>query len=150
MSLVMVEGVVQRPPAIVFDFVATHHFENHSRWDPDVLEMNQTSPGPLQVGTTARLVRRQGRRRIEGTATVSEYQPPCCAGWEVQFGSFRLDQRAEFVPEEGGSATRLRLSIDTSAAGPIAMILPLLRGRFRKTMMDSIRTIATLLQQEQR
>ena len=33
------------PPGTVFDFVAAHHFENHPRWDPDVLEMNQTSPG---------------------------------------------------------------------------------------------------------
>jgi hypothetical protein len=100
------------------------------------------------VGTTARVVRRQGRGRVEGTATVVQYEPDRRAAWDVRFGPFRLDQRAEFVPEQGGAATRLRLSIDTSAHGPIRIIVPLLRGRFRKTMTQSMRTVAALLEQE--
>ena len=146
--MVTVERIVQRPPEVVFDFVARHHFENHPRWDPDLLEMSQTSSGPVGVGTTARVVRRQGRGRVEGTATVVDYEPDRRAAWDVRFGPFRLDQRAEFIPEQGGTATRLRLSIDTSAQGPIRMIVPLLRGRFRKTMTQSIRTVAALLEQE--
>jgi hypothetical protein len=146
--VVTVERIVQRPPEVVFDFVARHHFENHPRWDPDLLEMSQTSSGPVGVGTTARVVRRQGRGRVEGTATVVDYEPDRRAAWDVRFGPFRLDQRAEFVPEQGGTATRLRLSIDTSAQGPIRMIVPLLRGRFRKTMTQSMRTVAALLEQE--
>jgi Polyketide cyclase / dehydrase and lipid transport len=102
-TVVTVEGVVQRPPEVVFDFVARRHFENHPRWDPDVLEMTQTSPGAVGVGTTAHVVRRQGRGRAEGTATVVEYEPDRCAGWDVRFGPFRLHQRAEFVSEERGS-----------------------------------------------
>jgi hypothetical protein len=133
----------------VFDFVATHHFENHPKWDADLVEMSRTSPGPVQVGTTARVVRRQGRRRFEGTATVREYQPDRLAAWEVRFAPFALDQRAEFISERGGTATRLRLSIDARAAGPIAVILPLLRGRFQKTMTQSLRTIAVLLEQQE-
>ena len=148
MTVVTVERIVQRPPEVVFDFVARHHFENHPRWDPDLLEMSQTSSGPVGVGTTARVVRRQGRGRVEGTATVVDYEPDRRAAWDVRFGPFRLDQRAEFVPEQGGTATRLRLSIDTSAQGPIRMIVPLLRGRFRKTMTQSMRTVAALLEQE--
>ncbi len=146
-SVVTVEKIVQRPPEVVFDFVGTHHFENHPRWDPDVLEMTQTSRGPVGPGTTARVVRRQGRGRVEGTATVLEYEPNRRARWDVRFGSFRLDQRAELTPEQGTAATRLRLSIDTSARGPIALLLPLLRGRFRKTMTQSLDTIAALLEQ---
>ena len=148
MTVVTVERIVQRPPAVVFDFVARHHFENHPRWDPDVLEMSQTSPGPVAVGTTARVVRRQGRGRAEGTATVVAFEPDRRAAWDVRFGPFRLDQRAELVPEQDGAATRLRLSIDTSAQGPIRLIVPLLRGRFRKTMTQSVRSIAALLEQE--
>jgi hypothetical protein len=147
-TVVTVDRIVQRPPAVVFDFVATHHFENHPRWDPDVLEMSQTSPGPVGVGTTARVVRRQRRGRVEGTATVVVFEPDRRAAWDVRFGPFRLDQRAEVVPEQDGAATRLRLSIDTSAQGPIRLIVPLLRGRFRKTMTQSLRSIAALLEQE--
>ena len=148
MTVVTVERIVQRPPEVVFDFVATHHFENHPRWDPDLLEMSQTSPGPVGVGTTARVVRRQGRGQVEGTATVLQYEPDRRAAWAVRFGPFRLDQRAELIPEQDGAATRLRLSVDTSAEGPIRVIVPFLRGRFRKTMTQSLRTIAALLEPE--
>jgi hypothetical protein len=143
---VSVERIVERPPHVVFDFVATQHFENHPKWDPDLLEMTQTSAGPVGAGTTARVVRRQGRRRVEGSARVVAFAPDRSAAWEVRFGAFRLDQRAEFLPEHGGAATRLRLSIDARARGPAAMILPLLRGRFRKTMTQSLQTIAALLE----
>ncbi|HWT22633.1 MAG TPA: SRPBCC family protein [Solirubrobacteraceae bacterium] len=148
MTVVTVEGIVRRPPEVVFDFVARHHFENHPRWDADLLEMTQTSAGPVGVGTTARVVRRQGRGRVEGTATVVDYEPDRRAAWDVRFGPFRLNQRAELVPEQRGAATRLRLSIDTSAQGPIRIFVPLLRGRFRTTMTQSLRTIAALLEQE--
>jgi hypothetical protein len=145
-SVVRAEKVLHCPPQTVFDFVATHHFENHPKWDPDVLEMRQTSPGTLGVGTRADLVRRQGSRRVAGTATVTEYEPDQSAAWDVQFGSFLLHQRVELAPEQGGAATRLRLSIQTRASGPLKLMVPLLRSRFRKTMEHSLATIASLLE----
>ena len=63
MTFISVERVIARPPRTVFDFVATHHFQNHPKWDPDVLEMTQMSPGTVRTGTTARVVRRQGGSR---------------------------------------------------------------------------------------
>ena len=146
MSVVKAEKLLHSPPETVFDFVAAHHFENHPRWDPDVLEMNQTSPGTIGVGTKANIVRRQGNRRVEGTATVTEYQPDQSAAWDVQFGPFLLHQRVELAPEQGGAATRLRLSIETRASGPLKLMVPLLRSRFRKTMARSVATIASLLE----
>jgi hypothetical protein len=144
MTVVTVEHIVQRPPEGVFDFVARHHFENNPRWDPDLVEMRQTSPGPMGIGSTARVVRRRGRRRVEGTATVHAYDPDRVAAWHVRFGPIRLDQRAELIRERGGAATRLRLCIDTTANGPIRVVLPLLRARFRETMGKSLRTIARI------
>ena len=146
MTVVSIERVIGRPPSAVFDFVATHHFENHPKWDPDVLEMRQTSPDAPQTGTTAHVVRRQGDRRVEGTATVTEYVPDRSAAWDVRFGSFLLKQRAELTPERGGAATRLRLTIETKASGPMRLLVPLLRGRFRKTMEQSLAAIADLLE----
>ncbi len=147
MTAVEVETVVQRAPDLVFDFVATRHFENHPRWDPDVVEMTQQSPGPVGVGTTARVIRRQGRRRVEGTAEVVDFQPTRRAAWDVRFGPFRLHQQAEFLPEAGGSATRLRLRISTTAQGPVGLLVPLMRSRFRKTMSESLRRIAALVEE---
>lgn len=145
MTVVRAERILQRPPEQVFDFVATRHFDNHPLWDPDVLEMRQTSPGPVHRGTTAHVIRRQGRRRVEGTATVVEYEPCRRAAWDVRFGTFALRQVVDLLPQQAGLATRLRLCIETHARAPVSFLLPLLRPRFRRTMTRSLATIDVLL-----
>ncbi len=145
MTTLSAERVVRRPPADVFRFVGTDHFVNHPKWDPEVVEMTPTTSGPMGVGSTARVVRRQGRRRVEGTATVTAYEPDRFAAFDVRFGPFELRQRAECIPERRGAATRLRLSIETRAKGPVAVLVPLMRGRFRRTMERSLATIARLV-----
>ena len=145
-GVVRVEAVVHAPAAEVFDHVATHHFENHPRWDPDVLEMRQTSPGPVGVGTTASVVRRQGKQRVQGTATVTAYEPVRSAAWQVDFGQFELKQEVELVPEEAGTATRVFLSIESTAHGLVGLLLPLMRPRFRSTMERSVAAIAALVE----
>ncbi len=147
MTVVSAERILHRPPEVVFDFVATRHFENHPRWDPDLLEMRQTSSGPVASGTTAHVIRRQGRRGVEGTATVTDYEPCRRAAWDVRFGAFALHQTVDLLPEHGGAATLLRLSIETRAKGPIRFLLPLLRGRFRRTMTRSLASIDSLVGQ---
>ncbi len=145
-SIVRVEGVVRAPPAEVFDHVATHHFENHPRWDLNVLEMRQTSPGPVGVGTTASVVRRQGKRRVEGTATVTAYEPVRSAAWHVDFGQFQLEQDVLLLPEDAGASTRLSLGIQTTAHGALGLLLPLMHSRFRITMERSLAAIAALVE----
>jgi hypothetical protein len=145
-TAVQVERVIARPPRDVFDFVARNHFDNHPKWDPDVVEMAQTSPRPMRVGTTAHVVRRQGRRTVDGTVTVTEFEPNDKAAWDVEFGSFRLRQTVTLLPEEAGATTRLQLSIETVVSGPIKVLMPLLRIRFQKNMAQSLTNIADHLE----
>jgi hypothetical protein len=119
--------VIERPPAEVFRFVATDHFQNHPTWDPAVTAITQTSPGPMGVGTTARLVRTDRGRRIEGSMEVTEYQPVRSFAEVSRFGPFTLHARATLAPVAPAS-TRLELVIDTHARGPIRLLLPLMEG----------------------
>jgi hypothetical protein len=132
--------VIERPSAEVFRFVATEHFENHPKWDPAVTSITQTSPGPMGVGTTARLVRTDRGRRIEGTMEVTEYQPVSSFTEASRFGPFTLHARVMLAPVAPAS-TRLELVIDTHARGAIRWLLPLMRRTFRKTMARSLRII---------
>ena len=141
MSAVTVDTIIDRPPDEVFRFVATDHFENHPKWDPDVVEMHQTSPGSVRVGTTGTVLRRRGRSQVTGAVTVVAYEPNRAAAWEVTFGSFRLLQRSEFAPADDGRATRLKLTIETHASGLMRLLVPLLRPRFRQTMNNSLEAI---------
>jgi hypothetical protein len=124
----------------VFRLVATDHFQNHPKWDPAVTAITQTSPGPMGVGTTARLVRTDRGRRVEGTMEVTEYQPVSSFTEVSRFGPFTLHAGARLVPV-APSSTRLQLVIDTHARGVIRLLLPLMRGTFRKTMARSLRII---------
>ena len=86
---------------------------------------------------------RRGRRRVEGNVAVMEYAPDRAAAWEVSFAPFVLHQRCELTPLRDGAATLLRLSIETTARGPVKLLLPLLRSRSRRTMARSLDAIAT-------
>jgi hypothetical protein len=134
------EELIEKPASDVFRFVATEHFQNHPTWDPALLEMTPTSPGPIGRGSTARLVRSDGGRRSEGIITVTEYEPDRHFAATSRFGPFELRQDVVCEPV-GQHRTRLRLAIDTRASGVMRLMLPLLRRQFRATMTRSLRTI---------
>ena len=134
------EQVIHRPPADVFEFVATSHFANHPKWDPRVVEMIPTSAGPMTAGSTARIVRDERGKRIEGVAEVVEYEPDHAFALIARFGPFTLHQRAT-LEERSDGGTQLHLAIDTEAKGPMRLLLPLSKGQFRKTMAVSLERI---------
>ncbi len=138
--LLVAEGSISRPPAEVFRFVATDHFHNHPKWDPSVREIVPTTPGPMRVGSTARLVREDRGKRVEGVMEVTEYEPDRSFTVVSRFGAFVLTARATLEPLDTGR-TRLRLAIDTQASGLMRFLLPLFAGTFRKTMARSLQTI---------
>lgn len=137
---VQAEDVISAPMAEVFQFVAAEHWVNHPKWDPAVSEMTPTSPGPIGRGSTARFVRTDRNRRVEGEVTVTGYEPDRLFAAVSRFGPFELHQQALCEPLPGG-ATRLVLAVDSRAQGAMALLLPLFRGQFRRTMTASLQTI---------
>lgn len=69
-----VSAVIDRSVATVWNFYAVHHVENHPRWDPD-LKLENTSGGPIGVGTVIK--RRSTRFEVptEGTMEIVEFEP---------------------------------------------------------------------------
>ena len=102
-----VSTIVDRPIAIVWEFYAIHHVENHPRWDPD-LELENTTEGPIRVGT---VIRRRSTRfdtPTEGTMEVIEFEPQRLMRVKTQDGSMTINGWAAFV-EAGDSQTRVTL-----------------------------------------
>jgi hypothetical protein len=135
-----VDQEIERPAGEVFRFIATNHFENHPKWDPSIVELTPMSAGPMREGATARLVRSDRGKRVDGIMTVTEYEPDRSFAAISRFGPFELHQRAVCDALPDGTA-RLQLTIDTRASGLLRLLLPLLRSRFRQTMTTSLRTI---------
>ena len=106
--------VIDRPPAVVFDFYAVNHVRNHPRWDPH-MQLTQLTEGPVGVGT--RIQRRHTRldTPIEGIMEVVEFDPgkamKAVIVDQTPNGPLEVHGRVTFDPVDGGK-TKLTLELD--------------------------------------
>jgi hypothetical protein len=98
-------AVVERPPQVVFDFVATEFFRNYPRWAPEVRELVALSPGPLRIGSLGRQVRVDYGRRTEATFRVTRLEP----GAHVAFAGLSTPFTIDYRFEPAGEHTRVTL-----------------------------------------
>jgi len=87
--------VIDRPLAKVFHFYAREHVRNHPRWDPDI-ELQQTSDGPIGVGTVIRRRNSRSGTPVEGTMEVVEFEPNRAFGMIIHDGPVEMRGRATF------------------------------------------------------
>ncbi|MGD2083595.1 MAG: SRPBCC family protein [Chromatiales bacterium] len=102
------ETFVRRPVELVFDFVASRFFDNYPRWSPEVVELTQTSPGPVRVGTTGRQARIDKGVRTESHFRVAELVPPARLVFQGLSDPYRV--LYAFEPVDG--ATRLHFRFE--------------------------------------
>jgi hypothetical protein len=98
-------AVVERPPQVVFEFVATEFFRNYPRWAPEVRELVALSPGPLRIGSLGRQVRVDYGRRTEATFRVTRLEP----GVHVAFAGLTTPFTIDYRFEPAGEHTRVTL-----------------------------------------
>lgn len=67
---------VARTPEEVFDVIGTHCYENHPRWENEVIEIRPLTPGPIGLGSRAVMVRQEFGRRSEAEYEVTAFDPP--------------------------------------------------------------------------
>jgi hypothetical protein len=70
--------LVNSPPEEIFDYIGVNFFTNYPKWSPEVVELEQLSAGPMQLGTQARQVRVDQRRRLESRFEVTAYDAGRC------------------------------------------------------------------------
>lgn len=124
--------IINRPPAVVFDFVAVNHLSNHPRWDPH-MELTKLTDGPMGVGTRFHRRQTRGDVAIEGTMDVVEFQPDRVFGAEIldetPSGPREIHSRATTDPE-GEGRTRLTFHLDVS--GVESMDPSMIEGSLRR------------------
>jgi hypothetical protein len=101
---------------------------------------HQDLPGADGGRNDRAAVRTDRGRALQGSMEVTEYEPVSSSTVVSRIGPFRLQARTMLAPVAPAS-TRLELVIDTRARGVIGLLLPLMRGRLRKTMLRSLRRI---------
>jgi uncharacterized membrane protein len=93
--------VINRPVEEVFEFM--NNIENEKLYRTDLLESEQTSEGPIGVGTTTREVTQFLGRKIETTAEVTEYVKNKVVASKSTSGPIPFKFRTSFEPVEEGT-----------------------------------------------
>jgi hypothetical protein len=67
---------VNRSAEAAFDVIGTHVFENHPRWEAEVVAIRRLDDGPAGVGSRAVMVRSDHGRTSETAYSITEFDPP--------------------------------------------------------------------------
>jgi len=107
---VQVSGVIDRPVAKVFHFVADEHVRNHPRWDPD-MKLEQVTEGPMGVGTMIKRVNSRSGKPVEGTMEVVEFVRNQAMGMIVHDGPVEMRGRTTFEAA-GDNRTTITFNVE--------------------------------------
>ncbi|MFQ5858009.1 MAG: SRPBCC family protein [Anaerolineae bacterium] len=139
-----IEGsvVINRPVEEVFAFVTNP--ENERLWRSILLEWEQTSDGPMGVGTTIREVEQFLGRRIEETYEVTEYEPNRKFALKSISGPTpnKVSQTLESV--QGG--TKHTLLIEAELGGFFKLAEPIVARMIKKQVEAQLEILKGLLE----
>ena len=135
--------VVDRPIEEVFAFATEP--ENEPLWQSTSLETEQTSGGPVGVGTTFRNTSKFLGRRIDSTYEVTENEPPRRQCVRATSGPIPGSGCYLFEPaEEGG--TRFTQRLEAEIGGFFRLAEPLVGRAIRRQMDVDMATLKDLLE----
>ena len=120
------EFKVAVPASEAFTHIGRRFFENHSRWDPMVVRMKQTSPNPIGVGTTGREWRKIGPRTTANDVRVVVFEPERTFGFEATSGPLRERATHTIDPEPCGCHIAVELTF-TPATRSMRLFEPMMR-----------------------
>jgi len=96
-----------------FDVIGINVYDNHPRWEPEVVEIRRISHGPVGVGSRAVMVRRDYGRRSEVLYEVTEFDPPRRIAFHHPDAGVDFDVRFDLTPLDDRSC---ELSVQTARA----------------------------------
>ena len=128
-----------------FNYIANGFFENHPKWEPAVVILEKTSPGPVEVGTTGRQVRNDGGRQSESTFRVTEYAP------DRKFSVTSTGQpyfQATYTFEPVETGTQVTFAFNLGMAGFARLFEPLMAGTVKKGSQAIVANLKRLLEEK--
>ena len=134
--------VIDRPMEEVFAFATEP--ENEPLWQSTSLETEQTSGGPVGVGTTFRNTSKFLGRRIDSTYEVTENEPPRRQCVRATSGPIPGSGCYLFEPAEGG--TRFTQRFEAEIGGFFRLAEPLVGRAIRRQMDVDMATLKDLLE----
>jgi ligand-binding SRPBCC domain-containing protein len=133
---------IKRPVEEVFAF--TTEAKSWPRWQATILEAEQTSPGPVNVGTAFKGVIHMMGGRMKWTAVATEYEPPRRFGKEITSGPVTTKQHNTYEPAEAG--TRFTIAYQVKVGGLMTPLSPLVASAMRKALRQALQNLKAVLE----
>jgi hypothetical protein len=122
---------VRRPVHDVFDFVVTRNYENHPRWEPEVLEIRPLEDSSLHIGSRAVMVRKDFGKVRETAHECVALEPDRLATFRHLDSPMAFEITFTFSPVAEG--TRVRIDVRAGFRGGARLLTPLLWLRMPRT-----------------
>ena len=137
---------ISRPPQEIFDYLTTA--ENLPVWDSSIMEAEQITPGPVQVGTRWRGVSKILGRRFDWTTELTDLDPGTRWTSQAVEGKLRFTVTQQLEPENGGTRFTYKVEAESGLGGIFGRITdPLVEKAQRRTVRGNLDTLAELLTQ---
>jgi uncharacterized protein YndB with AHSA1/START domain len=137
MARIEASVVIDRPVEEVFEFATDPG--KMSLWQTGVSEAEQTSEGPMGVGTTMRGVGHFLGRRIESTSEITHYELNKRIDTKMVSGPMKLEESDIFEPV--GDGTRVTFVLEGDSGGFFKLAEPLV---IRMTQREYEKSLANL------
>lgn len=133
---------IKRPVEKVFAY--TTDPKSWPKWQSIIPEAEQTSQGPVGVGTTFKGTSRMMGRSMKWTAKATEYEPNRKFGKNITSGSLAIEQHNTYNPIEGGM--KFTIVYDMKVSGFLKLLSPMLVNSMRKELKKSLGNLKRVLE----
>lgn len=138
---------IDRPIDSVWAFIVDP--ANNPKWDPGTIAVQQTSAGPLGVGTILiATVDLLGRRDLE--LRISAFEPSGAVAFDFLSGPVTGTRVRYGVEAVEGGRTRLTRTAELRLRGPWVVLWPLVGWSARRHQADEVESVKHILESSQR
>ena len=134
--------VINRPIDKVFAYMAD--ILKGTEWQSELLEVHQTSSGPLGIGTTLKEIRRLLGRNMETAFTITEYEPDIKLGFTSTSGPIQM--HAYYDLDGSGDGTKVTMTVEAELTGVFKMTEPLVVHTANRQMAIDIAKLKNILE----
>jgi hypothetical protein len=120
---------INRSPEDIFEFASD--FESSHLWQEDVIRSEQTSEGPVGVGSTGVFGQKLLGREVENEMEVTAYEPPTRLCFRTTSGPISFEGCQICEAQDGGTLFTLEIE------GEVGGFFKLAEGMVQKQVVSS-------------
>ncbi|HUW86157.1 MAG TPA: SRPBCC family protein [Methanoregula sp.] len=125
-------------------FAFTTDAGNWNQWQSILPEAEQTSQGPVGIGTTFKGTSHLMGRTMPWTARATEYEPNGKFAKNINSGSLIIEQHNTYNPTKGG--LRFTIAYNVTVNGFLKLLSPMIVRSMRKELQKSLVNLKQILE----